>query len=77
MIYYKEGKNNLTESANFSTFYLRLLKVVRDNWKRTGNSVLGLTDSKVSRLFSGKQKDFETLLGMAEFMGIDFRFVAF
>ncbi len=76
MIYYKEGAHSLAESAQFDDFYCQLLQIVKDNWKRIGNEILGLSDSKVSRLFSGKQKDFETLIKMSEFMRIDFVFRA-
>jgi len=47
---------------------------VKTNWQRGGNLILGLSDSKVSRIFSGKQKDFGTLVKMAEFMEIDVLF---
>jgi len=77
MIYYKNNRNSFAESANYDTFYLRVLQIVEENWKRSGNELIGLSDSKVSRLFSGKQKDFETLIKMAEFMKLYFSFKLF
>jgi hypothetical protein len=77
MIYYKNNRNCFAESLEYDTFYLQVLQIVKDNWKRTGNELLGLSDSKVSRLLSGKQKDFKALVKMCEFMKLDFSFKLF
>ena len=74
MVYYKDNKEYFAQSNNYDEFYCKVLQVVSENWKRTGNSILGYSDSKVSRLFSGKQKDFEMLIEMAEFMKMTFSF---
>ena len=79
---YKSRKYKICDSkyfsitANFDTFYDEILQKVKKNWKRTGNQILGLSDAKVSRLFTSKQKDFETLILMAEFMQIKIQFRA-
>jgi hypothetical protein len=74
MIYYDSNKNCFAKSANFDTFYSQVLQTVKKNWKRTGNELIGIDDSKMSRLLSGKQRDFETLVAMAEFMKLSFDF---
>ena len=60
---------------NYEKFYAHLLQKVKNNWSRSGNEFLNLSDAKVHRIFTGKQKDFETLVQMAEFMQfrIEFR----
>jgi hypothetical protein len=63
-------------TANFDEFYDKVLQKVKKKWDRAGNEILGLSDSKVSRLFSGKQRDFETLEKMAGLMQIKFVFKA-
>jgi hypothetical protein len=68
MTYSKYNDNSFAIYANYSDFYEALLQKVQRNWNRSGNKILGLSDSKVSRLFSGKQKDAEVLILMAEFM---------
>jgi len=65
---------NFSHYAKYDEFYEILLQKVKTNWQRGGNLILGLSDSKVSRIFSGKQKDFGTLVKMAEFMEIDVLF---
>lgn len=77
MIYYKGKADYLAKSTKYSDFYLQLLKLVKDNWNKTGNSLIDISDDKMYRLFSGKQKDFGTLVLMAEFMDISFWFKAF
>ena len=77
MIYYKDGANSLAESTKISEFYLQLLQLVKDNWKKSGNSLIEISDDKMYRILSGKQRDFETLVKMAEFMKVSFRFKAF
>lgn len=71
-----ESDNSPIVSSDFNEFYSEVLQKVKKNWKRTGNSILGLSDAKVSRLFTGKQKDFETLLKMAGLMQIKIEFRA-
>lgn len=59
--------------SNYEKFYDALLQKVKNKWKRIGNDFLGLSDAKVHRLFTGKQKDIEKLIEMAEFMQINIR----
>jgi hypothetical protein len=77
MIYYKDGANSLAESTNISAFYMQLLQLVQESWNKSGNSLIGISNDKMYRIFSGKQRDFETLVKMAEFMKVSFRFKAF
>lgn len=77
MIYYKEGAKSLAESTNFDEFYLQVLQIVKDNWDRKGNRLIGISDDKMYRLFSGKGKDADTIFKMAEFMQISLKFIAF
>jgi len=74
--YSNEPPKYFAVSANYNDFYNQLLQKVQNNWNRIGNDILGLSDSKVSRLLSGKQKDFGTLVMMAEFIGIELIFKA-
>lgn len=77
MPYNKNNKHFFAESENYSAFYAKLLEIVKNNWQRTGNQILNLSDDKSYRILSGKQKDFETLVEMAEFIQIKFMFRAF
>lgn len=76
MIYYKKGATALAESTNFDTFYLQIMQLMRKHWDKSGNDIIGISNDKMYRIFSGKQKDFETLIKMAEFMRIGFVFRA-
>ena len=74
---YKSRKCKILTANNFSNyekFYIHLLQKVKNNWKRVGNEFLNLSDAKVHRIFTGKQKDFETLIQMAEFMQMRIEF---
>ena len=74
---YKSRKYKISTGNNFSNyekFYIHLLQKVKKNWKRVGNEFLNLSDAKVHRIFTGKQKDFETLIEMAEFMQMRIEF---
>ena len=62
------------KTANYDEFYDIILQKVRNNWNRYGNQILGLSDSKVSRIFNSKQKDVETLFKMAALMQIKLEF---
>ena len=73
-IYNPLYKKDFAEFANYNDFYEALLQKVKIKWNRMGNDILNLSDSKVSRLFSGKQKDIEILIMMAEFMQMKFIF---
>lgn len=77
MIYYKENADSLAESTKYDSFYEQLLQLVKDNWNKIGNDLVGISEAKMYRMFSGKQKDFETLMLMAEFMKVSFWFKAF
>lgn len=76
MNYNNKQINYIAVSENYDVFYDSILQIVKNDWRRVGTEILGLSDSKVSRLFTGKQKDFDTLFKMAKFMGIKFEFIA-
>jgi hypothetical protein len=65
------------ETGSYDDFYNSLLIKVQSNWNKSGNDLIGISIDKMYRLFSGKQKDFETLVLMAEFMDVSFWFKAF
>lgn len=74
---YKSRSYNISQSntfSNYDNFKASVFQKVKRGWKRAGNEYLGIDDAKVHRIFTGKQKDFDTIMRMAEFMQMKFEF---
>ena len=70
-------KNNEVSFSDYEKFKGYVFQKVKKNWKRAGNEFVGLDDNKLYRILSGKQQDFDTIMKMAEFMRMDFRYTEF
>jgi len=63
-------KENISNSARFMRDYNYLLQQVKKRWTRTDCKMIGISESKASRMFNG-QFDVLTLLEMAAICGLE------
>lgn len=73
--YKYQPKDDRLSFKNFDKFYDHILSIVKSKWNKIGNELIGISDDKMYRILSGKQRDFETIYRMADFMKIDIWFM--
>ena len=62
--------DNISNTARFMSSYNYLLQQVKSRWIRSDCKMIGISESKASRVFNG-QFDILTLLKMAAICGIE------
>jgi len=68
MSYKKYNRQLVVITTSYDLFHYALLQKIQQQWDKTGNDIIGISNDKMYRIFSGKQKDLQTLFDMAEFM---------